>query len=651
MTRARKTNLSGGFTLVELSIVLIIIAIVAGVGLTATKDTLENARRAATENKLNEIEKALLAFRNGPANRLPCPADITLTDSSAHYGKEAANLGDCVGGTPAAADVSGNNGSSTVEGYPPAVSGGIPTRALNLPDSYMFDGWGRRFVYVVDSHATAYNAFNIIPPNANNCSIWVTDAAAGPRSGINAWHGGAIYMLMSHGPNGHGAYITGSTRISSGSTNFDEQTNCRCDNTAAAADPTSLPYFVQRDLTEDAGDVNNKFDDIVRFKERWQLQNGDDYLKVARHQEYQLVAASPYVVPVAPDHPSNIAYFKRGCDGWVGSRNQADIAGAMEPPAGPGGTATVTDMAFTPDNDYVLMYHYQPSGSNFCSVYDVTGDIPYVTAMACGDYSANNHIAGSSNGYFALGTTTGLQFYQQSGSTFNLLSTMTVSQPKIIALSTNADRMLLANKSDYVTMYGKQGNSFTAYAAASQPYTANLDKIKAAAFSPGDTFLAIAESNTPSIKLWSITTAGSAPFVTGGTSPFTALPSLALGTAPAIVSFSPDGQFLAVGLNSDQPVISDNVKIYKIEGTTFTAATISTAGGFDTSSYVLLGDTTPVVMAWTPDSKTLLIASSECCITSLDLIGGNTFKQTLPPANLPNVIGESTGPTAMAVYH
>ena len=84
-----------GFTLLELTIVLVIVAIITGMGLISTLGVLESARRAATENKLNEIEKALMAFRvaNG---RLPCPFDLYHADTSAFAGLESEPPGTCL---------------------------------------------------------------------------------------------------------------------------------------------------------------------------------------------------------------------------------------------------------------------------------------------------------------------------------------------------------------------------------------------------------------------------------------------------------------------------------------------------------------------------------------------------------------------------
>ena len=87
--------------MLELSIVILIISLIAGSGAVIGRATLDSTQNVSTNSRLNVIETALQAFRL-IGNRLPCPADGTLTESSADFGKEAANVGSCTGGTPAA---------------------------------------------------------------------------------------------------------------------------------------------------------------------------------------------------------------------------------------------------------------------------------------------------------------------------------------------------------------------------------------------------------------------------------------------------------------------------------------------------------------------------------------------------------------------
>src|ERR1039458_6830869 len=140
-----------GFTLLELSVVLLIIAIITGMSVGMGVSVVATARLTATQKKMKAIEEALMQYRTAN-DRLPCPTDLTIKQGSANYGVEGATPGTCTGGTPAA------NYTSVL-----AVEGGVPTATLGLPADFMYDGWGNRFRYAVDSQLTAKNIFPTTP--------------------------------------------------------------------------------------------------------------------------------------------------------------------------------------------------------------------------------------------------------------------------------------------------------------------------------------------------------------------------------------------------------------------------------------------------------------------------------------------------------
>ena len=259
-----------GFSLVELAIVLIIIGTVTASGLVMGQTMIESARRASTNNKLDAIETALMAYRLA-YSRLPCPTDATLTESSGNFGMEATTQGACTG-TPApnysytiVGGLNINASASTT-----VVEGAVPVRALNLPDEYQVDAWGRKISYAVWTPMTAGNAFLTYGVTPSCGGIRVKNAGGGYRTQA------ASYALISYGPDGHGGYPKGggSTRYNARSTNPDEQTNAHYDNTGADTGYAAL--YVQKEATQSPTDPLNVFDDIVRFKERWQMPNAYD---------------------------------------------------------------------------------------------------------------------------------------------------------------------------------------------------------------------------------------------------------------------------------------------------------------------------------------------------------------------------------------
>jgi prepilin-type N-terminal cleavage/methylation domain-containing protein len=289
-----------GFTLVEMAVVLVIVGFVTAMAVTSGYAVINTARLSATQQKMAAIDAALLAYRTS-YDRLPCPGDLTLASSSANYGLEAnagtgsaktVGSGVCTGGTPAANHTAAgltNTGATAAEGA-------VPTVTLGLPNDFMYDGWGDRFRYAVD---IAYTALGAFPNQPLTCpaigAITVYDS-----SGSTARSTGAIYALISHGANGHGAYTPGggSTMVNGGSQNANELVNCHCNSSATAT--TYAATYVQQDpgyQSSYSGNSAYYYDDIVTFKERWQMQvpwdavattSGNCYVYVGDYKEHRV---------------------------------------------------------------------------------------------------------------------------------------------------------------------------------------------------------------------------------------------------------------------------------------------------------------------------------------------------------------------------
>ena len=183
MTPTRHLRPIAGFTLVEMAIVLVIFALLAG-GLMMTLTTQQEIQRLSeARRQLADIREALIGYAvaNG---RLPAPAN------------------------PAVA--SGTAGAGEIDGT--LMQGVVPWASLGLPET---DPWGQRFTYRVqatfaDSIATATvpscnpDATPAAPAQASFalCSkgnITVTDGAANIATNLPA-------VVISHGRNGLGGY-------------------------------------------------------------------------------------------------------------------------------------------------------------------------------------------------------------------------------------------------------------------------------------------------------------------------------------------------------------------------------------------------------------------------------------------------------------
>lgn len=245
-----------GFTLIEMTVVLAIMSVVSISIITGFSVALQKIQVTQTQQKMELIQKTLYQYRLA-FNRLPCPADATIAVSALNFGVEAANPGVCSGGTPAA-----NFSQTPAVGMQDVREGMVPTKTLQLPDDVAFDGWGRRFMYVVSREMTQTGAFAIITTYDTRTRISIKDTQNSVKSSI------VCQALISFGPNGHGAYPRngGSSRINAGSTNTSELDNCDCNSSAAASGVDA--FFVQKDPTLNPADKLDSFDDIVIVSSR-----------------------------------------------------------------------------------------------------------------------------------------------------------------------------------------------------------------------------------------------------------------------------------------------------------------------------------------------------------------------------------------------
>lgn len=260
-----------GFSLTELSVSIAIIAMIAGSALSVAITSDYATKKRETDAKLDRIEEALAGFFS-INKRLPCPADGELPTTDADFGLEGVRGEACP-------NTNFNDGANVFAGV-------VPIRTLQMPDDFMFDGWDRRIMYVVD-YRFANNDTTVTPAtdcdgdpadicfmDAASGSIIVDDASGNPRTS------NAVYLLLSNGENGHGAYskIGSATRIqahySTGAPNnylFSDVAD-EIENSHFSVSGANTSYdnvFVQKAFIKDEG--GEYFDDMVRFREKDQI--------------------------------------------------------------------------------------------------------------------------------------------------------------------------------------------------------------------------------------------------------------------------------------------------------------------------------------------------------------------------------------------
>lgn len=177
-----KAHYQKGYTLIELSISITIVALMISGGLTVYTKKQTSDRYRTTWEKIDQIEQAIEAFVL-VEGYIPCPALGEEVETSATFGVSAYTSPNC------------DN-----------LTGMLPVRTLNVPDDLAYDGWQHKFTYVV---ATGMGNTEDFADDINNLGdISVTDLVGNERTQLNQTSAkGAAYVLVSHGPNALGAWL------------------------------------------------------------------------------------------------------------------------------------------------------------------------------------------------------------------------------------------------------------------------------------------------------------------------------------------------------------------------------------------------------------------------------------------------------------
>jgi WD40 repeat protein len=489
--------------------IIVIASFATAVAISMYSDS-DSLRSTATNNKLDTIEEALLTFRS-VYGRLPCPADLTLMEKDPHAGMEAANAGSCIGGVPAANFL----GART-------VAGAVPVKALDLPDAFMYDAQGQKITYAVAPAATRKNGVAILGLAAL-CGATVKGPSGSDRTK------GALYVLVSHGDDGHGGFSNAGARKNNGSSNADQQKNCHCD---LNANPTKY------DDTFVVLPRSASFDDIVRFKERAQLVTDND-----QHNLRHLPAAFPSMI-ISGRSPSYRAYTT-ACGGW-----QQDVD--IHPMYG----STITAAGLSPDNQYfweristsasLRLYRFQtnryeilypnlsiagaPAGSEYLGI-QFSPNMRYAALQIHDPVTATNKVL--------------MTAFEAKTGVFHLLQTANAPVGEYMnGLDFSGDNRYLAATYGNGSVYGVQlwridaGDRFVSLGALSGA-TLEYSDLK---FSPNGRYLALMAHSSAGVSIYKI----------HANDIFTALPS-ALNFHPGAIrnaQFSTDGQYFTVAKTS-----------------------------------------------------------------------------------------------------
>lgn len=260
------------FSLLELSILIIVVAVIATGALLNNVASVNSDKMQITNYRIQKIYQALGSYLlvNG---KLPCPAPITsIKLTSSNYGIAASEDGNCA--------TTGGVYQSDITGAENLVYGMIPVKTLGLENDFAEDAYESKFDYIIDKRFTNVSTFsttNVNNTNSNSnssCSmIKVTFRGVTLSDEYqNSCDDRALFVIVSHGNNKLGAFNVNSASINNSSTNQDEIDNSATNfldgvtNTASF----SVNKRIEASSTTNSGTKTfyNVIDDIVFFRSR-----------------------------------------------------------------------------------------------------------------------------------------------------------------------------------------------------------------------------------------------------------------------------------------------------------------------------------------------------------------------------------------------
>lgn len=198
--------LARGFTLIEMSIVLVVIGLIIGGTISAVTPILQNSKATETKGRIEKIEAALQVYAMR-FSCLPCPAADNSATGVAQFVGLASGCG-----TSCTADF-----------------GAVPWATLGIARSEISDAWNNRIRYHVTPDLIEANGMNrdgtdytplggITVRERNNAGALVDVTTE------------AAYVLVSHGRNGdYGFNIESAVQSPGDATHTDETENNNAD--------------------------------------------------------------------------------------------------------------------------------------------------------------------------------------------------------------------------------------------------------------------------------------------------------------------------------------------------------------------------------------------------------------------------------------
>lgn len=226
------------FTLIELSVIIVLISVIVAGLVSISAGKIANQKAASGNDNIAMIYRTLGKYLIAN-KKLPCPASLKEVKSSSSTYGTAISATDCVGAGVYQSTTSTN-----------LVYGMAPTQTLGLSDDFGEDAYANKIIYVVDKRLTTTTGDSFETNIGNSTLITISG---------NASLTNAIFILMSRGANSSGAYAANFANAPAASSDSNELSNDASGINDGVSPPTSTfdGTFIKSSSTT--------FDDVVFY--------------------------------------------------------------------------------------------------------------------------------------------------------------------------------------------------------------------------------------------------------------------------------------------------------------------------------------------------------------------------------------------------
>lgn len=274
------------FSLIELSMVLLVISFLLAASVPIFQTISENTKIKITNQKIKTIYEAMGAYLQAHG-RIPCPASTLLTKTDDNYGKEVNCDYDLATITGSSIGIWQSPWNKSV------IYGIIPAVTLGLPKEMVEDGFGSKIAYIMlkgYSGKAKFFTFDASNYTGNGASITHFDAGDGldenkiriherNSAGVKRITASAIMSIISYGKNKLCAFNADSATENATSTDTDEAFNCA---TSYGVPNLGRANFYRYSYAGNSfpimkSSTSENFDDIVFYKTKEQLMTDFNY--------------------------------------------------------------------------------------------------------------------------------------------------------------------------------------------------------------------------------------------------------------------------------------------------------------------------------------------------------------------------------------